>query len=124
MTAFVGAGLFVGGVLALLHVFGLYPRAVHALRTSKSAFDVMNDPGLGDDRKESLLQEYSLSLLRSFLDLLLRGAGSIAIPVGLLWALEFAGVVSLEAILAQTLSWPLLLGSILAATVVFWPREK
>src|ERR687892_1170570 len=105
MTAFVGAALLVGGVMGLLHVFGLYPRALHMVRTSKSAFDVMNDPGLRDDRKESLLQGYSLSLLRSFLDLLLRGAGSIAIPVGVLWALEFAGVLSFRQVLDLTFSW-------------------
>jgi hypothetical protein len=115
MTAFVGAGLLVGGVIALLHVFGLYPRAAHVVGISKDAFNVINDPGLGDNRKESLLQEYSLSLLRSFLDLLLCGAGSIAIPVGVLWALEFAGVLSFKEVLDLTFSWPFLLGGALVA---------
>ena len=120
MTSFFGAFLLVGGVIALIKVFGLFPRALQAVRTSRRAFDVMKDPDLGDDRKEALLQGYSLALLRSFLDLLIRGAGSIAIPVGLLWALEFAGVLSLKAILALTLSWPFLLGGAIAAVAAFW----
>ena len=56
MTSFFGAVLLVGGVIALIKVFGLFPRALQAVRTSRSAFDVMNDPELADDRKESLLQ--------------------------------------------------------------------
>jgi hypothetical protein len=124
MTAFVGAVLLIVGVVVLIKLFGLFPRALQAMCTLRSVVSVINDPALGDDHKESLLQGYSLSLLGSFLDLLLRGAGAIAIPIGALWGLEFAGVVSFEAVLAQTLSWPLLLGSILAALVAFWPREK
>ena len=81
MTSFFGALLLVAGVIALIKVSGLFPRALQAVRTSRGAFDVISDPELPDERKESLLQEYSLSLLRSFLDLLIRGAGSIAIPV-------------------------------------------
>jgi hypothetical protein len=121
MTSLFGAVLLVGGVIALIKIFGLFPRAWHAVRTSRNAFDVINDPELGDDRKESLLQRYSLSVLSSFLDLLIRGAGSLAIPIGLLWALEFTGVVSLKAVLDLTISWPFLLGGVLAA---FWLLEK
>ena len=124
MTSFFAAVLLVGGVIALIKVFGLLPRALQAVRTSRSALDVMKDSELGDDRKESLLQAYSLSLLKSSLDLLIRGAGSIAIPVGVLWALEFAGVLSLKAILDITLSWPFLLGSVTAAIAAFWLLEK
>jgi hypothetical protein len=124
MTTFFGAVLLVGGVMALIKLFGLFPRALQALRTSRSALAVMNHSELGDDRKEALLQGYSLSLLRSFLDLLLRGAASIAIPVGLLWALEFAGVLSLRAALDLTFSWPFLLSSIIATVAAFWIFEK
>lgn len=124
MTSFFGAVLLVGGVIALIRVLGLFPRAWQAVRTSRSALDVINDRELGDDRKESLLQGYSLSVLSSSLDLLIRGAGSIAIPIGLLWALEFAGVVSLKAVLDLTLSWPFLLGGILATIAAIWLPEK
>lgn len=124
MTSFFGAVLLVVGAIALIKVFGLFPRALQAVCMSRSALDVMNDPELGDDRKESLLQGYSLSLLRSFVDLLIRGVGSIAIPVGLLWALEFAGVLSLKAVLDLTLSWAFLLGGVIAAIAAFWLLEK
>jgi hypothetical protein len=124
MTSFFGAILLVGGVLALSKVFGLFARAFQAVRTSRSALDVLNDVALGDDHKESLLQGYSLSLLKAFLALLIRGAAAVAIPVGLLWALECAGVLSLKAVLDLTLSWPFLLGSIIAAMAAFWLLEK
>jgi hypothetical protein len=124
MISFFGAMLLVIGVMALMKVFGLFPRALQAVRTSRSALEVMTDPECGDDRKESLLQGYSVSLLRSFVDLLIRGVGSMVIPVGLLWMLEFAGLLSLEAVWALTRSWAFLLGGVIAAIVAFWLLEK
>jgi hypothetical protein len=83
----------------------------------------MNDPTCGDDRKESLLRRYSLSLLRSFVDLLIRGVGSIAIPIGLLWTLESAGLLSLQAVWGLTCSWAFLLGGVIVAVAAFWLFE-
>jgi hypothetical protein len=111
-------------VIALIKVFGLFPRALRVVRTSRQALEVLGDPTLGDDRKESLLQGYSLSLLRSFLDLLMRGAGSIVLPMGLLWAMEWVGVLSLKAVLALTLSWPVLLIGFIVAIAAFWFFEQ
>ena len=124
MTSFFGALFLVIGVIALMKVFGLCPRALQAVCTARSALDVMHDPACGDDRKESLLQAYSVSLLRSFVDLLIRGVGSLVIPVGLLWGLEFASVLSVEAVLELTRSWPFLLGGVIAASAVLWLLEK
>jgi hypothetical protein len=124
MTSLFGAVLLVIGVIALMKAFGLFPRALQVVRTSRSALEVMNDPECGDDRKESLLQGYSVSLLRSFVDLLMRGVGSIAIPVGLLWMLQFAGLLSLEAVWDLVRSWAFLLGGILAGLAAFWLLEK
>jgi hypothetical protein len=124
MTSLFGAVLLVVGVIALMQVFRLFPRALQAVRTSRRAFEVMNDPACGDDRKAALLQGYSLSLLRSFVDLLIRGAGAIAIPLGLLWTLECAGLLSIETVLTLTRSWAFLLGSVIAAIVAFWLLER
>jgi hypothetical protein len=120
MTSLLGAILLVAGVMVLIKASGLFARALQAVRASKGAFEVMRDPGLGDDRKELLLQGYSLSLLRSFLDLLMRGAGSIVIPVGILWVLELAGILSFKEVLDLTLSWPFLLVGALAVLPAFW----
>lgn len=124
MSSIFGMVLLVGGVIALIRLFGVFPRALQAVHISRSAFAVMNDPHLEDDRKEVLLQAHSLSLLRRFLDILIYGTGSIAIPVGLVWMLECAGLLSLRAVLALTLSWPFLLGSGIATLVVFWRLKK
>ena len=124
MIVFCGAVLLVGAVIALSKVFGLFSTARQAVRTSRCTLDVMRNPEFGDERKEALLQEYSLALLKAFLDLLLRSIGAIAIPVALLWALEAVGVLSLQAILDLTFSWPFLLGSVIAATAAFWFLEK
>ena len=124
MTAFLGTVLLVIGATALMRGFGLFPRALQAVRTSRSALAVLNDPTCGDDRKEPLLQEYSLSLLRSCADLLMRGLGSIAVPVGLLWTLEFAGLLSLAAVWDLTCSWAFVLGGVIIALAALWLLEK
>jgi Na+-translocating ferredoxin:NAD+ oxidoreductase RnfD subunit len=124
MTAFLGAVALVIGGIALMKVFGVFSRALQAVHTSRSALEVMNDPAYGDDRKAALLQAYSISLLRSFVDLLIRGVGSIAIPVGLLWTLECAGLLSLEAVWDLMRSWAFLLGGGIAAMAAFWLLEQ
>jgi hypothetical protein len=124
MTSFLGAVFLVVGVIALMQVLGLFPRALQAVRTSWCALEVMNDPACEEDRKAALLQGYSLSLLRSFVDLVIRGVGAIAIPLGLLWTLEFAGLLSLEAVFALTYSWAFLLGGVIAAIAAFWLLER
>jgi hypothetical protein len=123
MIAFFGAMLLVGGVIALMKGFGLAPRAMQAVRTSRRALEVMSDAACGDDRKAVLLQEYSLSLLRSFVELSIRGVGAMAIPIGLLWTLECAGLLSLAAVWDLTYSWAFLLGG-LAASAAFWLLES
>jgi hypothetical protein len=123
MTSFFGAVLLVIGVIALMHGFGLFPRALQALRTSRRALAVMTDPACDDDRKAALLQGYSLALLRSGGDLLIRGVGAIAIPVGLLWTLETAGFLSFTAVWHLLGSWEFLLGGGLAAIAAFWCLE-
>jgi hypothetical protein len=120
MTPLLGAALLLAGVIALIKVFGVFPKALHAVHASRDAFSVMNDRALTDERKESLLQQYSLSLLKSFVDLFIRGAGSIAIPVALLSALESAKVLSFDAVLEVALSWPFLLGGAAASAIAFW----
>jgi hypothetical protein len=124
MSSFFGAVMLVIGVVALTKVFRLFPIALQAVHTSRSALVVMTDPDCGDERKESLLQGYSVSLLRSCVDLLIRGIGSIALPVGLLWTLECVGLLSLEAVLDLTRSWSFLLGGAIATTATLWLLEK
>jgi hypothetical protein len=120
MISFIGAGLLVAGVIALLHILGLYPRAIDVVRISKGVLAVMSDPHVTDSRKELLLRKYSLSLLRSFLDISLRAAGTVGIPLAVLWMLEFAGILSLTQVVDLAVSWPFLLGSALAVVPVFW----
>jgi hypothetical protein len=54
----------------------------------------------------------------------IRCTASIAIPGGLLWALDFAGILSLKAVLDFTFSWPILLGGAIMAIATFWLIEK
>jgi hypothetical protein len=124
MSAFVGVGLLVISVLALMKLFALGPRTLQAVRTSVSALEVMHSPGYGDDRKEVLLQAYSLSLLRAFVDLSIRGLAAVAIPVGLLWTLQYAGLLSLKAVWDLSCSWTFLLGSFITAVAAYWLLEK
>jgi hypothetical protein len=124
MIVFLGAVLIVGGMVGLIQVAGLFPRAVRAMHTSRAAFHVINDSELADERKESLLQKYSLSLLKSFLDLSVRGAAAILIPIVALWIVDVAGILSFNAVLDLALSWPFLIGGLAASIAVSWLFER
>jgi hypothetical protein len=120
MSALLGALGLVIAVVGLMQAFGLSPRALQVMRTARNALDVIYDSACDDARKEVLLQGYSVALLKSCLDLLIRGVGAMALPIGLLWTLECAGVLSLDAVLALAHSWAFVLGVVIAGVAAFW----
>jgi hypothetical protein len=122
MTTLLGAVLLIVSMLALMKLFGLFSRAVETVKISKNALQVISNPNLEDDRKESLLQEHSRLLLRAFSDLFIRSLGSIGIPAAILWCFEYSGIISFMTVLNVVHSWPVLL---IAGTIAaFWLLEK
>lgn len=87
---------------------------------SRQAMAVITDQALTDRDKEQRLQAYAGALLKAFLFIVAGSAAAVGVPVLLVWALEFAGVLQLNAVLAVTVSWSFLLAATLVSVPLFY----
>jgi hypothetical protein len=104
VSAYVGALLATAVFVLVFRVGGILPRSKGALGVASQAMrDMRSD--LGDDAKESLMQGYARDLAGTFVALALIGALALGAPLGAVWLLDRAGVLSLEATLTVLMSW-------------------
>lgn len=112
--------LFVG----LLRAFGLVDNSQEVIRLSTTSLGVLRDPHLPDDKKEKALQANTLRLFRHFIFLALGGAAALTIPLVLLWLGDALGWVSLDDVLAASLSPAfLIVAGVVALIAMFLPRR-
>lgn len=124
MTAWLGALLLVVGFAILCKLFGLLPGTRRVVSVARQSLTVLGDATLTDEAKEKALQAHALHLFRLFGLLAVGGAAALALPLAGLWGADRYGVVSWDAVLATTLSWPFLLISGGAALVVLGWRGR
>lgn len=125
MTAWIGAAVLVSGFVLLLQKFGLVKRSRDVVAASRRSFDVLRDPSLSDEAKETALQKEAKWLLVSFVVLTLGGAAAFLIPLGVIWAGGRIGWVSLESVLDVTISPPfLILSGVLIVAVFVFSRKQ
>lgn len=103
MTAWFAAVLLVIGVLVLLHRFGLMELSREAIRLSRQSFDVVRNPMLTDDAKQSALQHNAKRLFRLAFVMIVAGAAALGIPTTLLWLADGLNIVSWSATVAASL---------------------
>ncbi len=80
----------------------------------------MKNATMSDLEKEKAMQTFSLHLFKAFFLIMLGSALALLVPGVVLWGLDFLGWVSLDAILATSLSWPFLLVSLLLGCAAFY----
>jgi hypothetical protein len=118
MMAWVGAVLLVLAVLGLVKVFGVVAHSRRAIALAQASFGVISDRALPEETKEEVLQRNAVQLLKLFLLLLVLGAAAFLLPLGGLWVADHWGVLSWDAVLTTTLSWPFLSATVFATIVV------
>lgn len=94
-----------------LHAFRLVPVSLEAVSTARTAAGVMRDPALDDDAKESRIQAAALRLFRLFASITIRVAAAVLVPVATVALMGWLGLVDVDAVVAASLSWPVILGS-------------
>ena len=117
--AFAGAIFLVVGFVVLVRKFGLVQKSGDVFGLVKSTLEVLRNPLLDDDAKESALQSNAKQLFLLFLLLTVGGAAALALPAAVIWLLDVLRVLSLRSVIEVTLSWPFLLGTTLLA-IVAW----
>lgn len=105
------AAFLVIGFLALVRVLGLAARVTEVFARSRAALRDMRDPELAEEEKERRVQGHALRLLLLFVVVTAGAAVALLAPVGVVWLLERAGVVSLAGTLDVALSVPFLIGA-------------
>lgn len=105
-----------------LHAFRLVPASLEAISTARRAAGVMRDPALDDDQKEGLIRAAALRLFGLFATITVRALLALLAPVAVVVLLAWLGLVELDAVIAASLSWPVILGSLIlmAVALVFW----
>lgn len=123
--ASLAAGFIVLGFAAILSRLGLVKLASEVGQLSQSSLAVLRDPLLGDDAKEAAMQANARALFGKFIQLTLGLLASLLLPILLVWCVAQAGLVSFEAVMAVSLTWPFLVGglAVFAAIVVLDRRR-
>jgi hypothetical protein len=116
-----GGAVFVGlTFIALLKTFKLLETAPHVTAVSTLAFRDLRDPLLDDEAKEVRMRGHAKALGLLFMRLTVGTLAAVAAPLGVVWLLDAAGVVSLNRVLDALASWPLLVAGTLGMMAQLW----
>jgi hypothetical protein len=106
------AALFlVVAFMALISRLGVPGRASAVVERSRRALADVRSNSLTELDKERAVQAHARSLFASFLVITALSAIALLLPVGVVWLLAAAGLLDFDAVLAATLSWPILLAA-------------
>lgn len=119
-----GAIVIVVLFVILLKKFRLVENSVQVISISRMALSDIRNPELTDDQKETRVQKHALQLFRFFFILTVSVVLSFAIPLGLIWLLDYFSLMSIQAVIDISLSVWFLVASTLFLVVFFWLVAK
>jgi hypothetical protein len=114
-------------VLVFLAAFSLL-RVVdasrRAMRTAQEAVAAMSDPTLSEEVRERTVQRGAISLIGSFVSIVLRGAGALLASLSVVFAFEVAGLGRAEEVIHVLSRWDVLVFSTVAITAGWVLRRR
>lgn len=116
--------LVVVGFLIFLKVFKVVEKSSEVFGVTKTALAVVNNRDLNDLQKEKMMQAHAKSLFILFFFVTVGSFLSLALPFGLVWLLELMGLVSVDAVIAMTLSWQFIVATIVITVIYFILMKK
>ncbi len=116
--------VLVGSMAAAAFLIGFYfagvvPAAGRALVTARAASAVMRDPALHDDDKEVAVRTAGISLLGSFVSILLRSLVAIVASLAPILLADLLGLADIATMLAFLSRWDVILVTS-AAMIAVW----
>lgn len=124
MMSWIGSIIVVGLFALFFKLFRLIDITRNTINLAKASVAVMQDQSLSDLQKEQLAQKNALGLFKSFFLITAAGFSTVLLPFSVIWLLDIMGVMSLDAVLATTLSWPFMLGCTFFGCLVIWLLRK
>ena len=119
-----GGLIIVVGFISLVKLFGLIERNIEVIRISKSAVSIVNDKQLDDYQKEKMMQKHAKDLLPLFFLIITISILAIGIPLGLVWLMDYVGLLSFNKVIGYITSIEFILASVVISTVVFMVTRK
>ncbi len=113
-----GGLIVAAGFVGLVKLFGLVERNTEVIRISKSAFSIVGDKELDDLQKEKRMQKHAKELLTLFIIIITTSILAIAIPLGLVWLMDYAGLLSFNKVIDLLTSIEFILASVVISIVV------
>jgi hypothetical protein len=119
MVPLLGASFLVVVAIVLLLALKAPARIQQVLVVSHESMAHVRNKDLSDDEKEKLMQQSSLRMFGLFFVIMAIFAVAFLAPTAVLWGLDKAGVLSLQAVLDFAISIPFLVGTTVVGTAVW-----
>ncbi|MFC1597317.1 hypothetical protein ACFL5Q_05180 [Planctomycetota bacterium] len=121
---YLGALLIVAGFVVILRALNVVAKTMIVVETARHAVAVLRNPEMDDDAKEAAMQRYALNLFGLFFVLLFGSALAILTPVGIVYLLDLAELLSLSSVLETTLSWDFIAATTALSLVIWWLMRR
>jgi len=118
------AALAIAVFMIAFFALNIVAAAKSAIATSREAGRTLVDPGLGDDHREQIMKQASLSLLGNFVSITIRGAAALALSYVALLAADAAGMARLEDVVSLLSSWEAILVTTVVLTAAWFAWNK
>ena len=110
--------------VVLIYALRVVPMAREAIALASGAVRIMRDPSIEDEIKEEQLQRRSLRLFGQLALLVAGFSAALVLPLVMIWLLERAAVVSLEAVTRILLRWDFIALSSAACVAIYLLAQK
>ncbi len=120
----VGEIVVVLGFMIFMKLFGLVRRTSMIAQVAKSALEVVRDPGLDDFQKEKATRQYAKELFSLFIVIAVASTIPLAIPLGIVWAMELANLLTVAEVIAGTLELEFLAIVAVLSVIFYWLSKK
>lgn len=119
MMVWIGGLLVVFGFLALGHLFRLVEKGNKVIAIAQSALETVRDSDSNDKQKETAMQKYAKQLFLLFFSIVTLSFIAIIIPFGLLWLMDFAGLLKVNQVTETTMSWEFITATVAISSIIF-----
>jgi hypothetical protein len=108
---YAGAIFLVTGFIVILKIFRVVDKSTRVIEISRQSVADLRSVDLDDDAKESAMQNHAKQLFGLFLLITIGGIAAVFLPIAVIWGLDRLQLVSIDAILSVTLSWPFIIAT-------------
>ena len=112
------------GFLIFVKLFRLVEKSMMTINLAHKSMTIVRDTNLDAHQKEIVLQKNAKELFYLFFIITAGSTVALAIPFGLIWLLEIAGLVTVDEVIGTTLSLEFIVATVIISFGAFWLMRK